>query len=224
MRMPTLSQIFARRIGRIAFGLVLLIGVANLATEAWSGWFGAMRTPRLDALKIIALTWAAAFIAGVIAWAIAGSMRWSRDPESLFSQSLVIPTLGVALLLPITFHLPVVLILADAPAFDIWVMASLWVTGITHVVFAILCAVRGHQLVADKPAITPRKIYIVTLITSCVPFVALWAIPPALVAITALPFVPMLHGMQRLVLRERIAIASATRLLPRAVAMSRPLA
>ena len=65
---------------------------------------------------------------------------------------------------------------------------------------------------------TPRAICVATLITSCVPFVLLWAIPRLLVAVTALPFVPMLHAMQRLIDRERAEIRAAPD-LPRAVAV-----
>jgi Flp pilus assembly protein TadB len=66
--------------------------------------------------------------------------------------------------------------------------------------------------------VTPRQIYIITLLTSCVPFVLLWAIPPTLVAITALPFVPMLHAMRRRIDRERAEIAEA-RDMPHAIAV-----
>ncbi|HEY0476086.1 MAG TPA: hypothetical protein VGD37_01100 [Kofleriaceae bacterium] len=96
---------------------------------------------------------------------------------------------------------------------------------LAHLVFAALCGLRGHQLVAGKPAFSPRKIYVATLLTSCVPFVVLWAIPPVLVAITALPFIPMLHAMERRIARERLELATVIQALPRAVAVvPRPFA
>jgi hypothetical protein len=58
------------------------------------------------------------------------------------------------------------------------------------------------------------------LITSCVPFVVLYAIPPMLVAITALPFIPMLHAMERMVGRERTELAVVAGTLPRAIAVA----
>jgi len=217
--MPLTNQIFARRAGRTAFGAVLLIGVAYLATGAWQGSFSPHRAPRLDAMRIIATTWIAAIAAGLVVRAIAGCLRrpWTSEPQ--FARSVVVPALGIALLLPITLHLPIVVLVADPSGFDTWVMASLWITGLAHLVFATLCGLRGYQLVAGKPAVTPRKIYVITLITSCLPFVVLWAVPPALVAITALPFVPMLHAMARLVDRERLELATATQALPRAIAV-----
>lgn len=214
-----MRQIFARRVGRIAFGVVLLAGVAWLTTTAWSGSLGPHRMPKLDAARIIALTWLAAVIAGVAARAIAARVPWSRSSEALFAESLMVPTAGIALVLPITLHMPLVLLAADSSAFDIWVMASLWITGLTHVVFATLGVVRARQLVAGKPALSPRKIYVVTLITSCVPFVVLYAIPPVLVAITALPFVPMLYAMERVVRRERAELDAVAGSLPRAIAV-----
>lgn len=218
--MPTMSQIFARRLGRIAFGLVLLVGVASLVTAAWSGSPGPRGAPRLGASQLIGLTWLIAVLAGALVRAIAARLRWRPAPEALFAESLMVPVAGIALLLPITLHLPVVLLVADASAFDFWVMASLWITGLAHAVFAGLSVLRARQLVAGKPAVMPRTIYVATLITSCVPFVLLWAIPPLLVAITALPFVPMLRAMAHLVDRERAEIAAVAHTLPRAVAVT----
>jgi hypothetical protein len=219
--MPTTSQVIARRIGRIAFGAVLLLGVARLVTAAWSAdlphrWM--YPGPRLDATAILGLTWLAAAIAGLVAWRIAGRLQLAGNVGTLFAASLMIPAAGIALLLPITLHLPVVLALGDREAFDIWVEVSMWVTGLTHVVFAVTSARRAHQLVAGKPAWSPRKIYTVTVVTSCLPFVVLYAIPPALVAITALPFIPLLRAMERIVTREREELADAPHVLPRAIA------
>jgi hypothetical protein len=218
--MPTMSQIFARRAGRIAFGLVLLIGVASLTTAAWTGFVGAHNPARFGAARLVGLTWFAAIVAGAVVRAIAVHVRWRPAAGALFAESVIVPTAGIALLLPITLHLPVVVAVADASAFDFWVTASLWVTGLAHLVFAGLCVLRARQLVAGRVATTPRKIFVVTLLTSCVPFVLLWAIPPLLVAVTALPFVPMLHAMQRLIDREREEIRAMPE-LPRAIAVPR---
>jgi hypothetical protein len=217
-QVPMMSQIFARRAGRIAFGLVLLVGVASLTAAAWSGFFGARSAARFGAVRLVGLTWLVAILAGAVVRAIAARLRWRPAAEALFAESVMVPTAGIALLLPITLHLPVVVLAAGADAFDFWVTASLWITGAAHVVFAGLCVLRARQLIAGRPAITPRAIYVATLLTSCVPFVLLWAIPPLLVAVTALPFMPMLHALQRLVDRERDEIAAAPD-LPRAIAV-----
>ena len=47
--------------------------------------------------------------------------------------------------------------------------------------------------------------------------IVLYAVPPALVALTALPFIPMMRAMERIVARERAQAAAAPHVLPRAV-------
>src|SRR5215468_3521059 len=116
--MPTMGQIFARRLGRIAFGLVLLVGVVSLATAAWSGSPGPHGATRFGAMRLIGWTWLIAVLAGAVVRAIAARLRWRPASEALFAESAMVPTAGIALLLPITLHLPVVLLVADAGAFD----------------------------------------------------------------------------------------------------------
>jgi hypothetical protein len=227
--MATTSDVMARRIGRIVFGAMLLVGVGYLVVALCSGDFGRRWThhgpgglhdfhQRLDAAEIIGLTWLAAILAGFVAWRIALRRRFSGDPEALFARSLMVPAAGISLILPLTLHLPVVLTLTDHASFDTWVAVSMCITGLAHLVLAVASAVRGYQLVMGKPAWTPRGIYVATVVTSCLPFIILYAIPPILVAITALPFLPLLRAMDRLVVRERAQLASAPQVLPRAVA------
>jgi hypothetical protein len=223
--MPAMSEIFARRIARIVFGGVLLAGVAWLFADAtglhrppWSvdDTFGAART--------IGATWLVAALAAAVARRLAARVRLSGGPDRLFAESLMVPAVGIALLLPLTIHLPIALWITDSAGFDFWVQLSMGITGLPHAVFAFACAVRAYQLVADRrPAWSPRGIYIATVVTSCVPFILLYAIPPVLVALTGLPFIPMMHAMGRIVARERAAAAAAPHGLPRAIVrMSRP--
>jgi hypothetical protein len=223
--MRTTSQIIARRIGRIVFGGVLLAGVAHLITTACSGDLGraSIYTGRgLDAARTIELSWIIAVLAGVTAWRVAARMRFTPSLEHLFAGSLIVPAIGIALALPITLHMPVILVIRDSAAFDIWVVASMWITGLAHAVFAITSALRARQLVAGAGKVTwsPRRIYVATVVTSCVPFAVLYAIPPVIVAITALPFVPLLRAMEGIVVRERQEFAAAQHALPRAVAVT----
>lgn len=222
--MRTTSEIAARRIGRIAFGGVLLIGVVRLiATACTSEIRGASNYTGtgLDAARTIELTWLLAVLAGVVAWRVAARMRFAPDPERLFAESLMVPAVGIALLLPITLHMPVILVICDSAAFDVWVVASMWITGLAHAVFAVTSALRGKQLVTGEATWSPRKIYIATVLTSCVPFAVLYAIPPAIVAITALPFVPLLRAMEWIAVRERRELANAQHALPWAIAICR---
>jgi hypothetical protein len=228
-RMAEASQIIARRIGRIAFGGVLLAGVAYLIAAACARGSDALLPnfdrpiqgpPGFHAARIVVLTWLVAAAVGFTAARIAARLPLSAHPDRLFAESLIAPTLGIALLLPITLHMPVVLLIGgDSLWFDIWLYGSLWLTGLAHIVFAAACAVRAHALVAGKPARSPRWVYVATLITSCVPFILLVAIPPILVAITLVPFIPLLRAMETLVARERRDIADAR--YPRAIARLR---
>jgi hypothetical protein len=218
--MATTSQVLARRIGRITFGAVLLIGVGWLLSAAWAELVHESRRPEplLNAAQILEMTWPIAALAGVVAWRVALRLRLSAHPDAMLPASLVIPMVAIALLAPLTLHLPVVLALADRETFDMWVMLSLCITGLAHVVFAFTSARRGYHLATGKPAWSPLKVYAATVITSCVPFVLLYAIPPVLVAITALPLLPVLYAMERIVTRERAELAGAPHALPRAIA------
>jgi hypothetical protein len=226
--MTATRDLLARRMGRIAFGGVLLIGVAYLVVAASAGsvrrpW-NDLR-PALDAAKIISATWLAALLAGVIVRHVARRLPMRWNPDALFAESVITPVFGIALLLPLTLHMPFALVLTDAEGFAIWVGLSLWITGLAHLVFAFTSAMRGYQLVMGRPAYSPRRIVVVTLITSCVPFIVLIGIPPLLVVTTALPLVPLLRAMEHVVARERAEVAAAPHVLPRAVAvLPRPTA
>jgi hypothetical protein len=80
--------------------------------------------------------------------------------------------------------------------------------------------VRASQLAHGKRAWSPLTIYTVTLIVSCVPFIVLLAIPPLLVALTGLPFQPILRAMEPIAARERDELAGAAHELPFAIARS----
>src|SRR5262245_31605569 len=207
---PNPNQIMARWIGRIAFGGVLIAGVMYLVAAACSHGFTSVRdSGGFHAARIISLTWVFAVAAAAITRRIAARVGLTGDLERLFAKSLVVPTIGIALLLPITLHMPVALLIGGSDGFDAWVIASIVITGAAHAVFAGTSARRAYQLVAGKPAISPRAIVVATVLTSCVPFAVLCGIPPALVAITALPFVLMLRAMDGIVARERLLLEVA---------------
>ncbi len=222
--MATNQELIARRVGRIAFGGVLLAGVACLVASASAGrsmWHG----PRFEAAQILSGTWLVALIAGAAARAIALRVPTGRGPGALFVESVVTPVLGMALLLPLTIHLPFALVLSDSDGFGEWVRVSFWITGTAHVVFALTSTLRGYQLATGRKAWSPGRIFALTVLTSCVPFVVLMGIPPMLVAVTALPILPLLSAMERIVTNERAEIAAAPQALPRAIAAPpRPMA
>jgi hypothetical protein len=220
------SDVVARRVGRIAFGWVLIAGFAILAAPAcWDALDvlagTASRCPHVShAARTIALTWLAAVVVGSVASRIAARIARSRPPAWLFVRSLTVPTFGIALLSPLTLHALLVLPFgtyggAVWEGFDGWVSLSLFITGVAHLVFAGACANRVVAVAAGRPARSPRSVVGITVITSCLPFVLLLGIPPALVALTALPLVRLLPALDRLVERERRELTRAA--LPRAI-------
>lgn len=222
--------IFARRVARIAFGTVLLVGAIALVAIAVQGNVPVARyTPQL-----IGAIWVAALLSGGVAYGLVGWSRVSLRAEALFAASLMVPTAGLALVLPITIHLGVVQVLAAVDAllpgrplsafasmsFLEWLQVSIVITGLTHVVFAALCLTRVHQLMHGRAeTMMPRRIFSITVITSCVPFVLL-VIPPLLVALTGLPILPLLRAMKPRIERERAELRGELP-LPRAVARPR---
>ena len=209
------NALVARRLGWIVFGAVLLAGTAYLITAIWFGWTHRMAA-RVGADRIIGTTWLIAAIAGFVTSRIAARSQRAWHPELLFAESLMVPAIGIAALGPITLHMAVVLPLWGSKAFDMWVLESLVITGLAHVVFAAASARRARDLVAGRPARSPRSVYLATVFASCVPFVVLLGIPPILVAITGVPFLPLLSAMETMVARERRDIAAASHPLPRA--------
>ena len=228
-RMAAESDLVARRIGRIAFGGALIAGFAVLAAPACWDAFDMLagihsRDPHLShAPWTIALTWLGAAFVGSVARRIAARLSLSRPPEWLFARSLSVPTLGIALLSPLTLHalawVPLGLLTRDLMLFDYWAIMSIWITGVAHLVFAVACARRVARLAADQEARSLGSVIAITVVTSCVPFVLLLAIPPILVAFTAMLLLPLLRAIDRVVERERNELAMSP--LPRAIVRPR---
>jgi len=202
------SPVIVRRKSRIAFGAVLIAGAITLVVSTQQQQGGA-------ALIVVA-TWCVALAAGLVPRVFAAQ---GPDRDRLGVAGLAVPIIGIALIGPITLHLPFAL-LADPGAFDSWVATSTWITGPAHLAFALSGAIRATQLARARPAWSPRSVYLITVIVSCVPFVLMLAIPPILVAVTGLPFLPILRAMEPLAARERDELALAPGDLPFAIVRS----
>lgn len=211
------STLVARRLGRITFGGVLVAGLAYLMSHGGASMLTSGCDRPMDAALILAAIWAAAFAANLVVRVLATRLAL-RDPLGRhFVASVVVPAVGIALLLPITLHMPVALVIAGSDGFDAWFQISVMITGFAHIVFALMVAVRGYQLATTgATSWSPRLIYALTIVTSCIPFVVLWTIPPILVGLTAMPFLPMLRAMERMVSEERWEMQSGPEMLPEA--------
>jgi hypothetical protein len=216
-----MSHIIARRIGRLTFGAVLLAGVAFLLVSYSASIVDGTHGRGVDATHSILYTWMFALIAGAVARIIVRYLELPASADWLFGESWMVLAVGMALLVPITLHMPILLLLGGRRAFDEWVWASIWITGLAHIVFATMCAIRARQLVAGQPAWSPGKILKWTVLTSAVPFAILLGIPPCLVLITGAVCLPLLSAMERLIERERCEADDANHALPRAIVVPR---
>jgi hypothetical protein len=201
--------VHGRRTGRIALGAVLIAGavilVRRLVTQEEAG------SPQL-----LGMIWGAALAAYAVVGRIA-SRRTLEHADELAVPGLVVPSVGMALLLPLTLHLPVVaLVSGGLRGFDSWALLGVVITAPTHLVFAVLAGHRARQLAVGPVAISPMKIFAICLGVSCVPF-ALLVLPPFIVMLTGLPLMVLMSLMEPLAHRDRDGgLAEA---LPRAIAM-----
>lgn len=192
------------------FGVVMIAGAVLLVCRL----VDSRAAPH--AALVIAGTWALALVAAGVARALV--LRVSRPlGDRWFAVSVALPAVGIAALLPLTIHLPLVLLVANRALFDDRARGALLFTGTAHLALSLLVGARALQLVAGRPALSPRAIYVITVLVACVPCALLLGIPPAIVALTGIPCLRLLHHLQHLVEHERALAASAPAELPRAV-------
>jgi hypothetical protein len=191
------------RIARIGFGLILISGAMFLAQNAFrldraGGSGGALMHSR----RIILLAWAAALFVGFV-----GSLVRDRGDRHRVA-GYVIPAVGMALMLPITVHLVVAMLIGYTErGFDDWCFWSVVFVSVAHVVFAILVGLRAAAIVQARPPISVGTIFIATVTLAGVPGVIL-VIPLIITALTGLPLLPLLYGMERW--GERATVPTAT--------------
>lgn len=191
-----MSDAMSRRAARTQLGVVLIAGAAVLWSRAIALDLD-RSDPPIHAATIVVATWIVALLAAGL-----GSLAGRRPGAAWgLAPSLYLPGVGLALVLPLTIHLPVVLLLGGN--FDLWCGLSAPITGIAHVALALLVASRACALADGRPTRSPVSIYTIVLAISCVPFVVLWAIPPILVSLTGLPFLPILRAMETIAARDR---------------------
>jgi hypothetical protein len=188
---------YSRAVGRIVFGVVMILGAATFVERL-------LRVPEAHAAKTLAIIWLAALFAGWLFSQLASVTARRIDVADIFTLSWVLPTLGVALLVPLTLHIPFALALGgDLSSFDDWARISLAITGPAHVAFAFLSALRAARLAQGRLAMSATRIYIITLVAASIPFALLFFIPPLLVGLTGFFLVPFLTRLQEMIDRER---------------------
>lgn len=150
---------------------------------------------RWNAPAWFAIAWAlalTAFLAGTIVG------RHSATPRS-FAASLIFPSVGLALTLPLTIHLVAAIQLGSSRGFDEWVWLSVRFAGLPHVVAAIMLGWRALQVSRGEEPVSPGVVYVVGVISGLVPIV----VPALIVAVTGLPLVALMKHQDTLAARDR---------------------
>jgi hypothetical protein len=133
-----------------------------------------------------------------------------RRATQLETASVLWPLVGLALLAPISIHCVVAVVAGSGKDFAIWMGLSAIIAGPAHVAL-VICAVRFARRLRDRPRSEIvgagwRALWITTIV-STVPFALMLAIPPLLVLVTGLVFIPWSFGRMLVVVeRERIAL------------------
>ena len=139
--------------------------------------------------------------------------------------SVALPLMGLAMLAPLTIHLAVALVVGwmvpaasfDGGGYDGWILSSVVIVGHAHVVLAI-CGWRFAKRiqVRDRLELETRRhrdwlrAWGFTALASAIPGALLLAIPPLLVLVTGLVFIPAAYlRMTTRVIRERVMIELA---------------
>lgn len=222
---PDLAVVFGRRCSRIAFGAGLIVCVCVLVYRMLPVDFGMglriFDMPENDvephAAALLGIGWGSAFVLGVVARLVAPRFATPRRTARVAAAGLAVPGIGIALTLPLTIHLWFAAMMGSLSGFDAWARLSLYIVGPAHLAFAVLTAVRGWRLAANKAAPSPLAVWGGTIAVSCVPFVV-YLLPPLLVLLTGGLCLPVLYRMEVIAARERDLLVGTPTELPTAVA------
>lgn len=188
--------VMARRIARTWSGGVLLIGALILFLRCTVGTAGG-----LPPAVILLGTWFAAFV--TYRFALTCPPRaWA--PDTLARAAIIVPSLGILALLPLTIHLPFFAFFDALESFTEWVAMSAMFTAPTMIVAGVLIAIRGSHLAEGRPAngvLSPWAIYGLG-VAATGPFLV-FVLPGILIALTALPFMPLLVYQETMLAKER---------------------
>jgi hypothetical protein len=179
-----------RRAGRTAFGTLLILGAVALAVDGLTALRYASDRAVVPAWIIVAFTWAIAIGAYFLA---AHETRASSDTDAYRSEqqrmrSLTRPAVGLALMLPLTIHMPLAIAIGGPVCFDGWSGLTVPFAGVAHLIFAALIAERVKAIARGAEHRGLLDLYLWTVVGGLIPIV----IPAIVVAITALPLLATL--------------------------------
>lgn len=197
----------ARRAASATAGLVLLAGMVCLVVNAFPDTFGRSALTAASPYMVLGASWLAAIAGGALAYGtVRASPRLSARPIGA-SRALVLVSVGVALLAPLTIHaIASTVVETTSEGFRNWVAASLVITSTAHIAFAGMVGVRAKRLANGQIAQRTQSIYVTTVVVSAIPFALLWGLPPLIVAMTGGFLLPAIRAMERYAIYDRETI------------------
>lgn len=211
-----LGEIFAARAARVAFGLTLIAG----AVLIFSTVYFHPRVAAAFLVLTLPLGFALAFLVGRSAlafapWLLARERSFGAGPSvpvgALSSPddsrrlralaarveplSYSLPLVGLALVGPLSLHAPLFVLAQDGLlALGRWMAISAVLVGLAHITLAALSVRFARKLHRGTLTRSPEREALravgFTTLAACVPGFAWLGIPPIIVAITGLLFVP----------------------------------
>jgi hypothetical protein len=130
-----------------------------------------------------------------------------RAGDRLLRASLIVPSVALAFVGPVSMHAPFALVFGGPRAVDGSTAMSFLVVGFAQLVLAGLLVRRACRLVDGEPVMPPSRMLWIVLAASCVAGILAHAIPAFLTAITALAGLPLLYRMRFIVEEERRDLA-----------------
>ena len=140
--------------------------------------------------------------------------------DKLETASIALPIAGLTFLLPLFLHwlFAVLLMNETTRAYSEWIRISLVIVGHAHIALAVLGYVFARKLHRSTISVIQNlrvhrewaRMWLITIGVSCLPGIVLILVPPILVALTGLAFIPaMIFALHHAVLTERMKLAMA---------------
>jgi hypothetical protein len=191
-------SLFARAIGRVAAGAVMIVGFACVVPLSFL---------KVSPVAVFGATW---LIAGFVYLFARLAVRFgvterANAHDRIFGTSFAWLGVGVALLSPLSVHAFLIGVLGDERPEEVasWILMSLVIVGAAHAALACMTAQRVLLLAQGEEPRGLGRVYLLTIAWGCVPGVVLFLIPPLMVALTGLAVLPLLAFLDLAVVHER---------------------
>jgi hypothetical protein len=225
---PNLAVIFRIRVARVMFGVVL--GASAIVSVLLAGPLEGLLGAETEQLAPIALlmSWplaAAAYLAtrGLLraanATADADIVTQERRLYAIEVAGIALPLAGIAFATPLTLHSFVAMLGGTFEKFGEWMIVSGAVVGHAHLGLALHGWLGFARGLHRTPSTEKLRVGLdrswagalaVAVACAAVPGVILVALPPVIVLVTGIAFIPIVYGaMERTFARERRTIAHA---------------